>query len=87
MRNLGKLIFGQIQLANQTDTLGSCNLQIAQPNYNYKMQQEATSTPAAKRPKPSDTLFMKALSAIQSAHPQALPSPPIATSTLRTIAL
>ena len=38
------------------------------------MQQEATSTPAAKRPKPSDTLFMKALSAIQSARPEALSS-------------
>ena len=44
-----------------------------QPN-SYKMQQEATSTPAAKRPKPSDTLFMKALSAIQSARPEALSS-------------
>ena len=38
------------------------------------MQQEATSTPAAKRPKPSDTLFMKALSAIQSVRPEALSS-------------
>ena len=40
----------------------------------YKMQQEANSTPAAKRPKPSRTLFMKALSAIQSSRPEALPS-------------
>ena len=38
------------------------------------MQQEATSTPAEKRPKPSDTLFMKALSAVQSALPEALSS-------------
>ena len=36
------------------------------------MQQEATTTPAANKPKPSDTLFKKALSAIRSACPEAL---------------
>ena len=38
------------------------------------MQQEATTTPAAKRPKLSDTLFKKDSSAIQSACQEALPS-------------
>ena len=38
------------------------------------MQQEANTSPAPKRPKPSNTLFKKALSAIQSACPEALPS-------------
>ena len=33
-----------------------------------------TTTPAAKRPTPSDSLFKKALSAIHSACPEALPS-------------
>ena len=38
------------------------------------MQQEATTTPAAKSPKPSYTLFKKALSAIQSVGPESLAS-------------
>ena len=43
------------------------------------MTQEAQITfPAAKRPKPSDVLFKKALSAIQCACPEALSSIDIA---------
>ena len=38
------------------------NLDLLQPN--SKVQQEATSTPAAKSPQPSNTLFKKAFSSI-----------------------